>query len=47
MHFYPSYRYIDADNTLFTPYSLDIDDIRMVINFDFPNDIENYVHRYV
>jgi ATP-dependent RNA helicase DDX5/DBP2 len=24
---------------------LDIDDIRMVINFDFPNDIENYVHR--
>jgi ATP-dependent RNA helicase DDX5/DBP2 len=36
---------IDAHNTLFTPYRLDIDDIRMVINFDFPNDIENYVHR--
>jgi ATP-dependent RNA helicase DDX5/DBP2 len=24
---------------------LDVDDIRMVVNFDFPNDVETYVHR--
>ena len=24
---------------------LDVDDIRMVVNFDFPNDMENYIHR--
>lgn len=24
---------------------LDVDDIRMVVNFDFPNDMESYVHR--
>merc|ERR1712176_439317 len=24
---------------------LDIDDIKMVVNFDFPNDLESYVHR--
>jgi len=24
---------------------LDIDDIKMVVNFDFPNDMESYVHR--
>merc|ERR1719491_692505 len=24
---------------------LDIDDIRMVVNFDFPNDMESYIHR--
>lgn len=24
---------------------LDVDDIRMVVNFDMPNDMENYVHR--
>lgn len=24
---------------------LDVDDIRMVVNFDFPNDMETYVHR--
>jgi len=24
---------------------LDVDDIRMVVNFDFPNDMESYIHR--
>lgn len=24
---------------------LDVDDIRMVVNFDMPNDMENYIHR--
>jgi ATP-dependent RNA helicase DDX5/DBP2 len=24
---------------------LDVDDIKIVVNFDFPNDMENYVHR--
>jgi len=24
---------------------LDVDDIRMVVNFDFPNDMETYIHR--
>ena len=24
---------------------LDVDDIKMVVNFDFPNDLETYVHR--
>mmetsp|Transcript_33885 Transcript_33885/g.48126 ORF Transcript_33885/g.48126 Transcript_33885/m.48126 type:complete len:249 (+) Transcript_33885:1148-1894(+) len=24
---------------------LDVDDIRLVVNFDFPNDMENYIHR--
>lgn len=24
---------------------LDVDDIRMVVNFDFPNDTETYIHR--
>eukprot|EP00979_Chaetoceros_neogracilis_P003175 scaffold544_cov220-Chaetoceros_neogracile.AAC.1 len=24
---------------------LDVDDIKMVVNFDMPNDMENYVHR--
>merc|ERR1711976_735504 len=24
---------------------LDVDDIRMVVNFDMPNDMESYVHR--
>jgi len=24
---------------------LDVDDIKMVVNFDFPNDMESYVHR--
>ena len=24
---------------------LDVSDIRMVVNFDFPNDMENYIHR--
>ena len=24
---------------------LDVDDIRMVVNFDFPSDMENYIHR--
>merc|ERR1712176_1542918 len=24
---------------------LDIDDIRIVVNFDFPNDMESYIHR--
>lgn len=24
---------------------LDVDDIRMVVNYDFPNDMENYIHR--
>ena len=24
---------------------LDVDDIRMVVNFDFANDMESYVHR--
>lgn len=24
---------------------LDVDDIRMVVNFDFPGDMESYVHR--
>ena len=24
---------------------LDVDDIRMVVNFDFPNNHEDYVHR--
>mmetsp|Transcript_2296 Transcript_2296/g.3223 ORF Transcript_2296/g.3223 Transcript_2296/m.3223 type:complete len:135 (+) Transcript_2296:1915-2319(+) len=24
---------------------LDVDDIRMVVNFDFPSDMESYIHR--
>jgi hypothetical protein len=24
---------------------LDVDDIKMVVNFDFPNDTETYIHR--
>ena len=24
---------------------LDVDDIKIVVNFDFPNDMESYVHR--
>lgn len=24
---------------------LDVDDVRMVVNFDFPKDMENYIHR--
>merc|ERR1711982_23252 len=24
---------------------LDVDDIRIVVNFDFPNDMESYIHR--
>ena len=24
---------------------LDVDDIKMVVNFDFPNDMDSYVHR--
>ena len=27
------------------PYNTDVNDIKFVINYDFPNDTEDYVHR--